>query len=120
MYIHIVYIVYIYIYAVCAVYMYILIDKICTFKEQSLLAEEFSVDYDSPIWKATEQTCIDFGMTASSLGKVAARRNCVLAGIQRYHGKPSKTMPGWWLGHPSEKYEFVNWDDEINPIFLGK
>ena len=20
---------------------------------------------------------------------------------------------GWWLGHPSEKYEFVNWDDEI-------
>ena len=19
--------------------------------------------------------------------------------------------PGWWLGHPSEKYEFVNWDD---------
>ena len=18
---------------------------------------------------------------------------------------------GWWLGHPSEKYEFVNWDD---------
>ena len=22
---------------------------------------------------------------------------------------PNKT--GWWLGHPSEKYEFVNWDD---------
>ena len=21
------------------------------------------------------------------------------------------TMTGWWLGHPSEKYEFVNWDD---------
>ena len=21
------------------------------------------------------------------------------------------TNPGWWLGHPSEKYEFVNWDD---------
>ena len=18
---------------------------------------------------------------------------------------------GWWLGHPSEKYDFVNWDD---------
>ena len=27
---------------------------------------------------------------------------------------------GWWLGHPSEKYEFVNWDDNRNPIFLGK
>ena len=22
--------------------------------------------------------------------------------------------------NPSEKYDFVNWDDEINPIFLGK
>ena len=20
-------------------------------------------------------------------------------------------IAGWWLGHPSEKYEFVNWDD---------
>ena len=27
---------------------------------------------------------------------------------------------GWWLGHPSEKYEFVNWDDDRNPIFMGK
>ena len=26
---------------------------------------------------------------------------------------------GWWLGHPSEKYEFVNWDDEI-PNISGK
>ena len=29
-------------------------------------------------------------------------------------------MTGWWLGHPSEKYEFVNWDDECNPILMGK
>ena len=26
---------------------------------------------------------------------------------------------GWWLGHPSEKYEFVNWDDDI-PNINGK
>ena len=26
---------------------------------------------------------------------------------------------GWWLGHPSEKYEFVNWDDDI-PNSHGK
>ena len=25
----------------------------------------------------------------------------------------------WWLGHPSEKYEFVNWDDNRNPILMG-
>ena len=23
----------------------------------------------------------------------------------------SSTLSGWWLGHPSEKYEFVNYDD---------
>ena len=23
----------------------------------------------------------------------------------------NSTTTGWWLGHPSEKYEFVNWDD---------
>ena len=27
---------------------------------------------------------------------------------------------GWWLGHPSEKYDFVNWDDNRNPILMGK
>ena len=27
---------------------------------------------------------------------------------------------GWWLGHPSEKYDFVNWDDDINPLWMGK
>ena len=31
-----------------------------------------------------------------------------------------KPTSGWWLGHPSENYEFVNWDDDSNPIFLGK
>jgi len=32
-------------------------------------------------------------------------------------GFPGKTManglPGWWYTYPSEKYEFVSWDDEI-------
>ena len=28
----------------------------------------------------------------------------------------NNNQPGWWLGHPSEKYEFVNWDDDSNPI----
>jgi len=23
----------------------------------------------------------------------------------------SPRKPGWWLSHPSEKYEFVSWDD---------
>ena len=28
--------------------------------------------------------------------------------------------PGWWLGHPSEKYEVVNWDDEIPNMWENK
>ena len=29
---------------------------------------------------------------------------------------------GWWLGHRSEKYDFVNWDDysQLFPILMGK
>ena len=28
--------------------------------------------------------------------------------------------PGWWLSHPSEKYEFVSWDDDIPNIWKNK
>jgi hypothetical protein len=28
-----------------------------------------------------------------------------------------KIKSGWWLSHPSEKYEFVSWDDEIPKIY---
>ena len=28
-------------------------------------------------------------------------------------------MTGWWFTYPSEKYEFVNWDDDI-PKSYGK
>ena len=29
-------------------------------------------------------------------------------------------LTGWWFSHPSEKYEFVNWDDEIPNIWENK
>ena len=29
-------------------------------------------------------------------------------------------MTGWWLTYPSEKYEFVNWDDDIPDIWKIK
>jgi hypothetical protein len=28
-------------------------------------------------------------------------------------------VTGWWLSHPSEKYEFVSWDDDV-PNMMGK
>ena len=24
-----------------------------------------------------------------------------------------RKVAGWWLSHPSEKYDFVSWDDDI-------
>ena len=35
----------------------------------------------------------------------------------------SHHSPGWWYTYPSEKYEFVHWDDEIpygqnNPVMF--
>jgi len=30
-----------------------------------------------------------------------------------------KLLTGWWLTYPSEKYEFVSWDDDI-PNINGK
>ena len=27
---------------------------------------------------------------------------------------------GWWLSHPSEKYESVNWDDDIPKIWKSE
>jgi len=30
-----------------------------------------------------------------------------------------KNIARWWLTYPSEKYEFVSWDDEI-PNMMGK
>jgi len=29
-------------------------------------------------------------------------------------------MTGWWLTYPSEKYEFVNWNDDIPNIWKNK
>ena len=31
-----------------------------------------------------------------------------------------KYLSGWWLTYPSEKYEFVSWDDEISNIWENK
>ena len=40
--------------------------------------------------------------------------------VLKHHMSTTRPFTGWWLGHPSEKYEFVNWDDNQNPILMGK
>ena len=62
---------------------------------------------------------------SSSIGMM---RFPILMGTCQIHGNQTTNQPsssssssssssGWWLGHPSEKYEFVNWDDDSNPLY---
>jgi len=34
--------------------------------------------------------------------------------------KISAYVAGWWYTYPSEKYEFVSWDDDIPNIWKNK
>jgi len=41
---------------------------------------------------------------------------CPGQGNEGYHD----IYTGWWLTHPSEKYELVSWDEEIRNIWKHK
>jgi hypothetical protein len=36
-----------------------------------------------------------------------------LIGISLLDYSDPQYIAGWWVSHPSEKYDFVSWDDEI-------
>jgi hypothetical protein len=40
--------------------------------------------------------------------------------LRQQNGTTISTHTGWWLTHPSEKYEFVSWDDDIPNIWKNK
>ena len=78
---------------------------------------ENSFDDDSPTWPCNvarygilADLSSDFPRPPPSLGSFAS-------GISFYE---ELSIAGWWLGHPSEKYEFVNWDDEQPNICKDK
>ena len=41
----------------------------------------------------------------------STRKSAPAGNEQISHLDSKITIFSWWLGHPSEKYEFVNWDD---------
>ena len=44
--------------------------------------------------------------------KASQKHDQTSSHIQSENPVPSiESMSGWWLGHPSEKYEFVSWDN---------
>jgi len=40
--------------------------------------------------------------------------------MQQEREQPGSSVAGWWYTYPSEKYEFVSWDDEDLPTVSGK
>ena len=55
---------------------------------------------------------------------IGSSRLCMLDVIY-FHPRPqccclSSIFSGWWLTYPSEKYEFVSWDDDIPNIWKNK
>ena len=40
-------------------------------------------------------------------------RGPALSGLRDVSHLGQWVVSGWWLGHPSEKYDLVSWDDEI-------
>ena len=54
------------------------------------------------------------------LGAPGANRNSQrlrAGGFRFINLKHGEFMAGWWLTYPSEKYEFVSWDDDISNIW---
>jgi hypothetical protein len=51
---------------------------------------------------------------SQGLGAKIWRCQSLLQGIRiwqwRWYGNSKDYVTGWWLSHPSEKYEFVSWD----------
>jgi hypothetical protein len=41
-------------------------------------------------------------------------------GVSVKHGDTTLLSSGWWYTYPSEKYEFVSWDDDIPNIWKNK
>ena len=48
---------------------------------------------------------------SSSIGMIVPNINGKMPKMATKPPTSSSWESGWWLGHPSEEYEFVNWDD---------
>ena len=55
-------------------------------------------------------------LRGASLAPVVSRRALVEASAAKVRCG-AIVYTGWWLSHPSEKYEFVTWDDKIPKIW---
>jgi hypothetical protein len=52
---------------------------------------------------------------------VGIRTNEQTMGLKEINGNNHlNPSVGWWLTYPSEKYEFVSWDDDIPHIWKNK
>ena len=73
-------------------------QRVCTVTRTSVLLQ--SISPRSNLLLPLLRSCLEPEQLGGSISLV----------ISQSYGKPP-CISGWWLGHPSEKYEFVNWDD---------
>ena len=73
--------------------------------------------------RSTERSAPLQQVLATSQGRIhVGLAKCFRGGMEPwvdmcYHLGFLGPITGWWLGHPSEKYEFVNWDDDYSQYF---
>ena len=92
-------------------------------------AHMLTVTNPSP-WRETCQLIFEFWLPSSLIGQQGLRmppHQVVLNFQWEFQGLKMELgyilghhLCGWWLSHPSEKYEFVSWDDEIPNIWKNK
>ena len=66
----------------------------------------------------TKETSASFFSRWSQHKCIQAYSYSCIVNIMQYIGFTRSYKSGWWLSHPSEKYEFVNWD-HLRPNISG-
>ena len=92
-----------------------------TLKKSNTLILSSEVEYLLRVLEKLVCWCILIFKNLEIIRLSTLRRGPSRLTLRNVHGcfMEWSTIASWWLGHPSEKYEFVNWDDEI-PNINGK
>ena len=65
------------------------------------------------IWACSPKSSIFF----KGCSTIISTFSTIHVGVSPWLWKPSHLTIGWWYTYPSEKYEFVCWDDDIPNIW---
>ena len=64
-------------------------------------------------WDELKAICLAYGLRTDDLMPCLSFKNLTRMYWKIGSQNLCKIYGGWWLTYPTEKYEFVNWDDDI-------